>query len=349
MSANGFLALPRFVALRAGGAGWLAMGLGALVALAGLTLLVTALARFRGQGLVGVAAEVAGPVVGRLLVLPLFLYFLADTALTGREFAENLYLALLPNTPVPVTAAVLLGLAGATASLGLETLVRAAMLWSLIIALFLVPLLASFVTLADFSNLTPLWGPGLGSLAIQGWKDSGLYPEYLLLGVVAPLVRRRQELWRAGALAIGGTWLVLASLSVLTVAVLSPEGAARLSFPVFVLARSVALGRFLERVEAVFVFLFFLALTLRKSVTLLGAAFLLAGSLDLGHHRPLVPALTVLAYGLSFVPLSVTEAAALDFTVIREVLWVLVVGLPLALLALAAGRRKGGGGAARSR
>ncbi|HCC33180.1 MAG TPA: hypothetical protein DEQ28_04670 [Clostridiales bacterium] len=339
ISAKIFLALPSFLATRVGGAGWIALGVGALVATVSLFLVMAVLARFPDSGLVGAARALAGPVVGRLLVAPLFLLFLADTALTARQFAANFQVAVLPRTPVELLAAVLLLLAGLTVSLGLETLVRIAMLFSLVIASFFVPLAVATLPAADLGHLFPLLGPGLYPVLAQGWQDSALYDEFLILGLVAPYVRHRRELWRASTLAIGIGWLAMAAIASLTVAVFTGTGAARLTFPAFTLARSIILGEFVERVEAIFIFLWFLAAAIKQSATLMAAVLIVAQAFDIEQHRPLVPALTVLALSLAFFPPSLAAAAELDFETLRLEASMVVIGLPLLLFILTLVRR----------
>jgi spore germination protein (amino acid permease) len=334
ISAKVFLALPSFLAGRMGGAGWIALGVGAMVAVASLFLLLAVLARFPESGLVGAARMLAGPVIGRLLVLPLFFLFLGDTALTARQFAANFQVAVLPRTPLEPLAVVLLLLAGLTASLGLEALVRTAMLFSLVIGLFFVPLTVAALPAADVSQLFPLLGPGLPALLTQGWQDSALYDEFLILGLLAPYVRHRRELWRSGIIAIGISWLVMASVAALTVAVFATTGAARLTFPAFTLARSIILGEFVERVEAIFIFLWFLSAAIKQSATLLAAGLVLAEVFDIEQYRPLIPALTAIALSLAFVPPSLTAAAQLDFDGLRLEASVVVIGLPLLLFIL---------------
>jgi len=339
IAAKVFVAFPRFLTLAAGSAGWLALAAGALIALAALALGLAAMGRFRGESMVPVCIRLAGPVLGRLLTLPVWLGFLFVTALTARQFAESFSTALLPRTPVPVISATIVVLAGLSAAAGLETLVRATMLFSLVLAFFLVALLAGTLPLADLTNLWPLLGPGLGPVALEGWKASGFYGEFFLLFLIVDAFRRRSELWRTGALAIGVGWLILSAISVLTVAVFSVPGAERLSFPIFMLARSLNIGEFVERVEALFVFLWMLTAVLKLGATLFAAVIMLAQYAGLAHFRPLVPGTGLLVYLLAAVPRSGGEAATLDFRGLREWGWTVVVGVPLVMYLLGLRRR----------
>jgi spore germination protein KB len=75
---------------------------------------------------------------------------------------------------------------------------------------------------------------------------------------------------------------------VLTITVLGAEVAARHHFPSYVLAKKINIGDFLQRIEAVMAFMWFLTIYFRMSFYFYAAVIGLAQTLNVKEHRSLV-------------------------------------------------------------
>ncbi|MGE5576679.1 MAG: GerAB/ArcD/ProY family transporter [Syntrophothermus sp.] len=340
ITAKVFVTLPRVMAERAGSAAWILILIGGVVAWVGLFFITRLSLRFPKYSLIELTEALLGPVFGRLVGLLFIGYFLYVTSIVMREFTETFKTAILPDTPPSVLTIVMLSILMYAAYCGLEALARASeLLFPFIVVSFFAALLVWPNVRLGF--LRPFWGPGIPVLLKNGLLAASIYGEILFLAMIFPFLRQKGDAWRAGTSAILVSGIILSSLTALAVAVFSDRGLAQIPFPMLTLARLVNLGKFLQRVEAVYVFVWFFTGALKLSiafyVTVLGTAQLL----KLEDFRPLIWPYGLLVFSLSFIPRNLIEAFTDDIDILRRYGTIVAFLLPagLWLLAVMLGKR----------
>ena len=263
--------------------------------------LAALLRRFPGEDLVGIAAKSLGPIPGGLLVgfVVLFIFFTAAAAL--REIGETVVGTALPQVPltaIAVTFAVVMALTGWW---GLEAIARVASFAAPYLLIGGTVLLLLQIPNMKLDYLAPLWGPGLGRLAINGLLRSSILSELVLLGFLAPAVARK-KIVPSGLYLIILAVILLTGTMVIGQMVFPPSVAAENTFPFYELGRSIYFGRFYQRVEflylLVWIVITLLSLTVRFYFSVIG----LAKILKLPYYQPLIPlaALATLGGALLF-------------------------------------------------
>ena len=341
MTSRIFLGLPRLMAIIGGTASWLVVTLAAMGALLGYLVLDALLARFPGLDLIQISRRLIGwltPLFGLLF----FLFFLAVTALVTRQFAETFVVGILPRTPIGVIGGLLLVLLVLASYLGLETISRLAILYAPYLLLFLLLVYALVLPNASLLNLAPVWGKGLPKIILPSLGKSSVYADLVLLGFFAPSLREPSRRRAVGLSALGATFLIFILTAVVFTLVFDYPGTTQVYFPLFQLARLVSIGEFFQRVEAVFIFLWFFAAVIAMSAAFYACAYIFCRVFSLTTHRPLLFPLAVLVYSLSLLPDSFAEAARLDGDVLRMYGWLPAFLLPAFLFGVAIIRRRKG-------
>ena len=243
--------LPQTAVGFAGRAAWLS-AVPALLPLAGLGLILASFRRYMrpGEGMGGLLLRWLGPAAGRLVLILYAGWFLFYGGFILRSGAERLVSTIYPSSGPTMFILVTIGLCLLVALGDLRAAARTAVLMRgvLIGALALVVILST--PNMDADKLLPVgWrdaGPiALGALPLASvGAVAGCFS--FLSGYVQPPENRR---WPLGAML-----LLLALGSVITAAVIcvfGPELSATLTYPFFIMIRSISLWNLVPRIEAV--------------------------------------------------------------------------------------------------
>jgi len=341
LDARIFLGLPRAMAEIGGTASWLVVSVACAVALLAYLLLDALLARFPGDDLIAIAQHVAGPLT-MPIGLTFFAFFLAITANIIRLFAETFVIGILPHTPIGTIAGFLLVLLVLAGYFGLEAITRLAMLYAPYIFFFLLLIFVSVAPNANPLNLTPIWGSGLTAIVRDSLPRSSIFAELVLMGFLAPMLREQSRRRWVGLMALIASYLVMVLNAVVYTMVFDYPGTARLVFPIYQLTRLIALMEFFQRVEAVFVFLWFFTAAIALSALFYAVAYTFTRTFALSTHRPILFPMAVIVYAISLLPGSFAQVARFDADFIRVYGWMPAFLLPAILLGLAILRGKKG-------
>lgn len=312
LSAKIFLSFPRNMALLGDAAGWIIVFLSGIYSLVGYFFLSTLLRKYPGKNIIQIAHQVSGGIVGKLLGVAFFLFFLAITSLYLRQFAESFILAILPRTPISVLILFFLILLIYAALLGIETLSRVAWLLGPYLLTALIIILIFSLPQATFNFLTPVLGPGPVLLLKYSVANLSIFAEIILLGMIAPLVRDREKVSRIGLISLVASMILYVGITILVIAVFNYAAAKKMIFPIFQLTRLISYGEFIQRVEAVFVFLWFFWAGIHLGGLFYGTVTSFAETFQIKNYRPLTLSIAVLVFTISLIPSSMTEAVELN-------------------------------------
>ncbi|WP_367306908.1 GerAB/ArcD/ProY family transporter [Alicyclobacillus acidocaldarius] len=208
---------------------------------------------FPGRTLTQAAIDVLGPVLGRAYGIWYLAYGFVTMATIGREMSAFIGISVLPNTPDFLVSALAFAVSMYLAYLGIEVVAR--------VNEFILPLAAVVspvlfllaARLFDTSSFQPL----LGDPASAAWR-AAVVPAFayglefaIALQWVSALRSPRTLPWDiliAGAISA----FVLSALVTLTVGVLG-QPARYLNYPVLELVRAIRQGKFVERLDTLYV------------------------------------------------------------------------------------------------
>lgn len=312
-----FLTFPRTLVLHGMSAAWMLPLLDLLTTLLLILPLLALMKNYPDYTLIEVAEEFSGPVGGIVVSLLLTTYFLANSVLILRQFSETVIAALLPATPISVITILFLSAVVFSCYQGIEGLTRSAWLLMPFILAGLVGVLGLVMPRANVDYLFPLWGPGPRQLLMNGVLNNSGLTEIALVSILNPYLRERGRvnLVVLGALALAGLCITL-SIAVYLMT-FSPISASRITYPLYSMARLIYYGRFFQRVESVFTFMWIFSMVVTVSALFYGAALSLARGLKLPIFRPLLFPLGVLVYALNFLIPNFIAALNLDTLILR--------------------------------
>lgn len=334
-----FLQMPQVLVDVAGPAAW---QVAILVTLLGVVITVPMIAlahRFPGLSLAEISVLAAGPVLGPLLTLAVSAWLVVATMQTLRNFTETFVMSILPDTPPSMV--ILFGtlIAIFASYKGVEAIARAAYVLLPAIAAGVLLILLLSLPRADLSLLFPFWGRGIDRTLVGGLYYSSTVAESIALLASGYAFHSGGDFQRSTIRGI----LLFGLSSAMTVAVMVGVTGSAIAgqnpYPLFYLARLVYLGRFLQRIEAIFVMFWVFAAVTRLAALYHATAVSLAGALRLPRYRPILFPLGPIFIALSLLPKDYVTVLRLERDWMRQAGFV-VLAIPLLLWLAAAVRRK---------
>jgi spore germination protein KB len=194
-----------------------------------------------------------------IIVLFLFEFYMCSLTLLS-EMSQFMTTQLMPETPINAIIALFILVIIIAYRYGVEAFAR---MGELLFPVFMLLFLVLFVLLlpqVEFSNLKPIAAEGMGVIfqgAIMAFVTA--FTEMIVLLMLVSNVVGSTSLTKPILIgyAIGGAILFI--IVILCVLVLGPNLMETKYYPTFVLAQKITIGHFLERLEAVMAFLWFIS------------------------------------------------------------------------------------------
>lgn len=335
-----FLGYPQTLILHGANAAWLIPVISLGPAALGWWAITNLLRLHPGESLMTVYVRVFGPWLGTLLNVGWIVAWWLILSTMLREFSDTVATAVLPTTPVSLIALMFMVAAAYVAYHGLESLSRAA--WLLLPWLLFptIALLLATYTWWDFTQLTPYLGTGMYPLTFWGFVKSSNYGELALLGSLAPMLRQQSRLRAVGYKTLFSVGAITTLMVFVYVIAWSIPSAVRSPFPFVTLARLAFLGRFVQRIESLFILVWVVVGVLAGAFAVYVISVTIAQLLRLPTFRPLLLPQGVIIFALMFLLSHLIAARNFDAELLRHLLPIYTVALPLVAYPLARWRAR---------
>jgi len=343
-----FYTSPMIIISELGTSAWLGTLISCLTSLSFFGLLYILMKRFQGQDLFQIFEKVTGKLVGRGLTLLFSFYFLYYTAINVREFTAILKAYSLPFTPISLIVLSLLAIAAAMAYVGLEGIARVAYVFAFPIFGGLVLILVLAYPVYDWDYLRPIFGYGLENTIIKGFLRSSAYGEIIILAIIINSIHGLKTFRQVGvnALLLKGVVMSLCCACILA-AFQYPSSSEHLS-GMFQLSRVIYHSRFLQRIEAIFLFIWVFASAVTVALSFYVSLQAYCRTFLIENHRPLLLSFLLLTSTVAFIPRNLSQILEIHFIAIREYSLLLVYAVPILVLFLALILKRGGKSNAKS-
>ena len=238
-------------------------------------------------------------------------YLLLACFITINEFSEDIKKVLFSNTNFQnVSLIFIIGICFA-AYFGLKGVMRIGSVLFPIIILGLVAIFFSLLEDINLLNLTPILGTGTEKIFLQGLNHAGRYNSLFLIFIFAPKIT---NLKKSGLFSILSTSLIIFFLVFLIFSIIPYPEILENYFAFFEITRMISYGRFFQRVEVIFTFLWlfvsliYLTLLISIIISIFRKAF------QIEYPNLLLPAIAFLYIGFTlFLPTNNSLIITRDF------------------------------------
>lgn len=335
-----FLNFPRFMAESAGTAGWILALFVSVVVLIGFIVISKLYEPFKGKDLLEVAEKAfggAGRVVVGILVTA-YLVFIISVVL--REFSEDMKTISLNESPISFVTLFFLSGMILGSYFGIEGIVRLGAIAVPVISIGYYFIIAAVSWHFDFDNIFPLMGNGPSEIFIKGLAKVSIFSALHLLFFIAPFLKNEKCFKKVGFLTIILTGINFVAGSFVYLVVFPYPTALENFLPIYQLAKLINYGRFFQRVESVFVFIWGTAALIYLSAGFFFIVHIFKITFRLKYYKPLIIPFAILVFNISLLPSSLMQSIELENDYFRNYIWIVTFLLPLIVLIFARARQR---------
>lgn len=294
---------------------WVVVLLQLPIAVVGVLALAWLLQAHPGKSVVEIGDDLVGPVVGLFFSFIIVAFFVMLVGFELRQFSGFLLTAFLVNTPVSVVAAAFLLAVTAVAYMGIDITARLAWLFFFPFLFLIALLLALTGNLWETHGLFPVLGPGVKGLAKTVATTLGVGSEIVLLAVIAPFMAPK-AIRPAGLVSVLASGFIALFIMLAALLTFPFPVTQELTLAIFEISRAINIGRFLVRLETLFLPLWMLAGLITMTAGLYAAAAVAARALKMPYYRPFVFPMAVLITAVCFVFPNLPAAVEISFNLL---------------------------------
>jgi len=335
-----FLNFPRVMAESAGTAGWILVIYVSVIVFIIFSIISKLYKKFEGKDILDISEYIGGN-IGRVLVgtlLVVYLVFIISVVL--REFGEDLKIIALRLSPISYVMLFFLAGMIVSAFFGLEALVRIGVLIMPITYAGFAIILIGALQYSDFSRIMPFLGFGPKRIFIDGLPRISIFSGLILMFLLTPFIKSHKDFKKIGYISIAVSAFNLTVSTLVFLLVFQYPVATESFIPMFQLARLINYGRFFQRVESLFAFLWIGSALHYLSIGMFLILYIFKKTYRIEYYRPLIMPFAVILFSASLLPKNLVEAVELETKVFRNIAWIVVFGMTTLLLLIGNAKRK---------
>lgn len=322
---------------------WYMTLISAATAIVGFTFIYLLLKRFPDENLVDIYKITFGRLIGPVVSLLLALFLLVISFSTIREFTDVLKVYVMPRSSENYLIVIFIAVAAVLCFYGLESIARVSRLYAYLLLTGLGIVLILSYKNYNFDYLFPFWGHGADKVIVHGLMRSSAYGEVIILAVIASSLQGVKYIKKAGYISLGISGVLIAStLFAYTVTFPYTTGSEMTSI-MYELTMQIGFGRFVQRLEPVFLFVWAISSFITVSVLLYGSLSIYAKIFDIDDLRPCIMPFFIIVFCLALLPKDIITVITGYIQNIRSYGWIIFFALPLIALVTAIIRKKKGG------
>lgn len=295
-----FLFYPRMTVEDAGTAGWIMSICSSVFTFILFFLFMKLYKRFENKDILDIAEHLGGEPLKILTGIIIAGIMLLFEIIVIREFSEDMKIISLPLTPLSFIMFFFSIGAVLGAMLGIEAIVRlSAIVVPLISAAYIIILLG-VIPQTNFNNVFPILGTGLKDIFSNGLFRVSIFAEFMSIFLLPPFLGDNKKVRSTGYIAIGISSAYLLVSSLIYILTFSYPSSLEPFNPIYQMARLINLGRFFQRIESMFVFIWAMAALLYITSVFYLAVYVIAKATGLKYMRPIIMPLAVIVFSAAF-------------------------------------------------
>ena len=247
------------------------------------------------KDLFDLAETVGGKTLKIISGIIVIAYLLSTAFITINEFSEDVKNVLFDDNSIQ-TVNIFFILAISIASyFGIKSIVRIS---SVLFPILIIGLIAIFLSLLDdvnLLNLVPILGTGAKNIFINGLNHAGRYNSLFLLFLFAPKIT---HLKKSGLFSLVSTTSIMLFVVFLIFSIIPYPEISENYFAFFEITRMISFGRFFQRVEVIFTFIWLFVSLVYLTMALSVAIYTLKRAFNIQYPNLILPLISLSFIGL---------------------------------------------------
>jgi spore germination protein (amino acid permease) len=297
-----FLFFPRMAVDDAGTAGWIMVIFTSLLAFVLFSILMGLFKKFEGKDILDIAVHAGGKPLKIITGLFMAGISLLTVVVGLREFAEDMKVISLPSSPLSYVMLFFVAGMAVGSFLGMEAIIRLNAIVIPFISVGYIFILMGVIPDMDLDNIFPIFGTGLNDILGMGVFRVSIFFEILTIFIITPFLGKSKKVRSSGYAALGLSSFFLLIGSFAYILTFSYPASKELFLPIYHMARLINIGRFFQRIESVFVFIWAMAALLYLTTIFYFMLYIAAKTAGLKYIRPLILPFAVITFSAVFIP-----------------------------------------------
>lgn len=252
-----------------------------------------------------------------------------------RSFSEGLKIIFFPRTTVPTIMLLFLIAMIMVNRLGFHSIVRSNLFFMPIILFSILFIFIANLDSFTFERMMPLFGNGFFSTFFSGLSNLFAFGGISFLYLLPPYLKEQKKYKKIAAVSIGLSAFFLLT-SVATLLFIFPfVTTTEEIFPLYLASRYIEFGRFFQRLDAVFLFVWIISVISYLSITLYFSTSIFKKITNLQHTKWISPLFSILVFAIGLLPENLKQISFLENAVYQSFVIILVFLVSIILLILA--------------
>lgn len=225
-------------------------------------------------------------------------YLLTTAFITINEFSEDVKNVLFDDNSIQTVNIFFILAIAISTYFGIKGVVRIS---SVLFPILIIGLIAIFLSLLEdinILNLFPILGTGTKNIFINGLNHAGRYNSLFLLFIFAPKIKNLQK---SGMFSILSTSIVIFFVVFLIFSIIPYPEISENYFAFFEITRMISFGRFFQRVEVIFTFIWLFVSLVYLTMALSVVIYTFKRAFDIEYPNLLIPTITLTYIGLVYI------------------------------------------------
>lgn len=329
------LNMPENIINTTGSSAWINVVFVSILAISITFLICKLFERFSGKDILDICEYVGGKWFKFVIGIAYLGLFLMISSTLLQYFSECLKLIYYHTTPVfVITFVFLLGTvvanrAGIKAISSINLIIVPLALISMLI------IFASTVKYFSFERLFPIFGNGIDATFLSGISNLYAFGGISLLYFIMPLLKNNKNFKKVSiiAIVISSIYLFLSVITLLLVFAFVTKTDQTLA--IYSLSRTIEYGRFFQRTDALFIFLWILLVLSYLSVALAFSLHIFKKISNINNSKMMTFCLALLMFGIGMISYNIDIARFIHETIYKYYELILVFGVSIIILIIA--------------
>ena len=296
--------------------------------------------KFPNQDILDISEYVGGNALKITLGVAFILYFITIASFLLRNFSESLKIIYFPNTHFSAIILIFILVAVTLNKFGFKTIIKCNLI---IIPLALISLLVIFFSTVDeftIQRFFPILGFGFNETFVLGATNIFAFAGIVILYFIMPVLNDSNSYKKVSfiSILISSLYLLLSVISLLLVIPMISSSESTLS--VYLAAREVQFGDFVQRVDALFFLIWILSIFSYFSVILSYILYIFKKIFKTQHSKPLVYCFSAIIFTVCLMPKNIVQINTMSNILYKYLSLTLVFGISIFILILANFKKK---------
>ncbi len=292
---------------------------------------------FENMDILDIVKFVGGTPLFIIMGTILILYLWILSVLTFSEFSQYLQNVIFPDAPQEYIG-IIFGIAVIISLfLGIRGIFRTASLIAPLIAIAFILMFIILFKYVDYTNFTPLLGNNVSKFWLEGITRIGRFEGVFYFLLISPYVKSQSKV---AYLSFLQSLLLILPTIFLLVGIIPYPSIIENYFPIFELTRLISLGRFIQRVDSIFILLWILATFVYISLTTNYIIIYIQKILNLKYSHRIIPIVVMSIIALSTIFVKYEIAIKIRNILFVNITPFILIVLPIIMLIVANIKRR---------